>query len=129
MNGIDPQAPFIAQDGLEYEDLAAKILDQPLDSWRNVEILTRRARGDSESSIRRWIKAYDGDDYTPGNSATHDRVTRAGLAWLDGEGPKGRAAAGAGRTDLRQAPVDSVHAAPQPSVPRRLGPPGYRSPP
>lgn len=74
---FDPHAPFIAEDGLEYEDLAAKILDQPLDSWRNVEILTRRAQGRPEVAIRRWIKAYDGDSYTPGECSTRPRQLRA----------------------------------------------------
>lgn len=77
---FDPHAPFIAEDGLEYEDLAAKILDCPLDSWRNTEILTRRAQGQDESRIRRWIKAYDGDNYTPGECATAERQYRA---WED----------------------------------------------
>ena len=77
MNDFDPQAPFVAQDGLEYEDLAAKILGNPIDSWRNAEILTRRAQGHSEASIRRWIEAYDGDDYTPGECSSAIRQVRA----------------------------------------------------
>ncbi len=66
MNGTyDPQAPFIASDGLEYEDLAAFILGTPLGCNRNEYILAQRAAGRSEEAIRVWIKAYDGDDPTP----------------------------------------------------------------
>lgn len=99
MNDFDPQAPFIAQDGLEYEDLAAKILGNPIDSWRNAEILTRRASGHDEASIRRWIKAYDGDDYIPGAALTRARQTRA---WRDDVGPirQVRAKAATGGYDL-----------------------------
>lgn len=80
MNDFDPQAPFVAQDGLEYEDLAAKILGNPIDSWRNAEILTRRASGHDEASIRRWIKAYDGDDYIPGECSSLSRQVRGAAA-------------------------------------------------
>jgi hypothetical protein len=62
---IDPQAPFIASDGLEYEDLAACILGTPLGCPRNEHILAHRRAGRSEEAIRIWIKAYDGEDTTP----------------------------------------------------------------
>lgn len=58
----DPLKPFIAQDGLEYDDLAAYICDQPQDTWRNREIAEARAEGQPEETVRAWIKLYDGDD-------------------------------------------------------------------
>ena len=101
---VDIYRPFIAQDGLEYGGLAAFILGQPLDTWRNQRIQEHRKAGRSEASIREWIKGYDGDDprTTPeleiaekvrrqvaANFAVHplglpdlaDRKTRARRAW------------------------------------------------
>lgn len=60
----DPFAPFIAEDGLEYEDFAAYILQTPLGCARNEHILAHRKAGRSEEAIRVWIKAYDGEDRT-----------------------------------------------------------------
>ena len=71
---IDPQAPFIASDGLEYEDLAACILGRPLGCPRNEHILAHRRAGCSEEAIRVWIKAYDGEDATP--SSQIDSLSR-----------------------------------------------------
>lgn len=62
---FDPEAPFIASDGLEYEDLAAFICQQPYDNWRNNTIQGFRQAGRSEAAIREWIAGYDGDDGTP----------------------------------------------------------------
>jgi hypothetical protein len=59
---FDPDAPFIAKDGLEYEDLAAYILGRPTDCWRNRRIQEYRQAGRSEEALRQWIKGYDGDD-------------------------------------------------------------------
>lgn len=64
-NPFDPDAPFIAQDGLEYEDLAAYILGKPVDCWRNRTIRDFRQKGHSEAAIRQWIKGFDGEDRTP----------------------------------------------------------------
>ncbi len=76
----DPQAPFVVQDGLEYEDLAAFLVNDPIDSWRNTEILSRRARKEPEEFIRRWIHAYDGADYVAGSCSTRARQLQA---WND----------------------------------------------
>lgn len=35
---IDPNAPLIGQDGLEYEDFAAYLEGRPINCWRNGEI-------------------------------------------------------------------------------------------
>ncbi len=86
---IDPQAPFIASDGLEYEDLAACILGRPLGCPRNEHILAHRRAGRSEEAIRVWIKAYDGEDPTPSSvleaaaKARHEgrALHRAQSAW------------------------------------------------
>ncbi len=61
----DPDASFIAQDGLDYEDLAAYLLGQPFPCNRNTYIQALRAKGRSEEAIREWIKGYDGCDPTP----------------------------------------------------------------
>jgi hypothetical protein len=80
MDGFDPQAPLIGKDGLEYACFADKILGEPIDSWRNAEILTRRGQGQNEKIIRTWIRAYDGSDYTPGECSTRARQIRARTA-------------------------------------------------
>jgi hypothetical protein len=54
--------PFIAEDGLEYDDFAAFLCGQPQDTWRNRRIQEHRKNGRSESALRQWIKGYDGDD-------------------------------------------------------------------
>ena len=81
----DPFAPFIAEDGLEYEDFAAFILQPPLGCARNEHILAHRKAGRSEEAIRVWIKAYDGEDPTPSSQLpqqTHGRAHhRAQVAW------------------------------------------------
>ena len=79
---IDPQAPFIASDGLEYEDLAACILGTPLGCPRNEHILAHRRAGRSEEAIRIWIKAYDGEDPTP-SVILEARATRSREATAD----------------------------------------------
>jgi hypothetical protein len=71
---VDVEAPFIAQDGLEYDDLAAFILGQPHDNWRNRTIQDFRRCGRSEAAIREWIAGYDGDDPTP--TITRERQAR-----------------------------------------------------
>ena len=62
---IDPEAPFIASDGLEYGDFADFICQTPLACPRNEHILAHRKAGRSEEAIRLWIKAYDGEDPIP----------------------------------------------------------------
>lgn len=54
--------PFIAEDGLEYDDFAAFLCGQPQDTWRNSRIQEHRKAGRSEAALRQWIKGYDGDD-------------------------------------------------------------------
>jgi hypothetical protein len=54
--------PFIAEDGLEYDDFAAFLCGQPQDTWRNQRIQEHRKAGRSEQALRAWIKGYDGDD-------------------------------------------------------------------
>lgn len=73
----DPLKPFIAQDGLEYDDLAAYLLDQPQSTARNRYIQEARAIGRSEEIIREWIKSYDGEDpRTTAELPTHRREAR-----------------------------------------------------
>lgn len=62
---IDPDAPFIAPDGLEYDDFADFICQKPIHCARNEHILAHRKAGRSEAALQVWIKAYDGDDPTP----------------------------------------------------------------
>lgn len=62
---IDPEAPFIAPDGLEYGDFADFICQTPLGCARNEHILAHRKAGRSEEAIRIWIRAFDGEDPTP----------------------------------------------------------------
>lgn len=86
---IDPEAPFIASDGLEYGDFADFICQTPLACPRNEHILAHRKAGRSEEAIRLWIKAYDGEDPIPSSqidaaSAAIQRgraLHRAHVAW------------------------------------------------
>lgn len=81
---FDPHAAFIAEDGLEYANLADYICARPVGCFRNDNIRAARARGLSEESIRQWIKGYDGDDPTPshqiGANEAVERHTRANFA-------------------------------------------------
>jgi hypothetical protein len=62
LNEEDLYRPFIAEDGLEYEDFAAFLCGQPQDTWRNQRIQDHRKAGRSEAALQQWIKGYDGDD-------------------------------------------------------------------
>ena len=62
LNEEDLYHPFIAEDGLEYEDFAAFLCGQPQDTWRNQRIQDHRKAGRSEAALQQWIKGYDGDD-------------------------------------------------------------------
>lgn len=57
---VNPHEPFVAEDGLVYEDLAAFLTDQPDKSWRNEQVLKFRKAGTPEDHLRDWIKRYDG---------------------------------------------------------------------
>ena len=113
LHDFDPQKPFIASDGLEYACAADKLLDTPIDNWRNRRIQAERAHGASEKAIRDWVRLYDGDD--PSHATLTSLATIAAVARYshqpraDGAGPG-------------QAPADPVHPADQPPLPRWLGP-------
>jgi hypothetical protein len=81
---FDPHASFIAEDGLEYENLAEYICGRPVDCWRNRTIQNWRQGGRSEAAVREWIKGYDGDDPTPSSkldfAARADRQVRANFS-------------------------------------------------
>ncbi len=81
---FDPHAAFIAEDGLEYQNLADYICARPVDCFRNNHIQNARKAGRSEESIRRWIKGYDGEDPTPScqleAQARAERQVRANFA-------------------------------------------------
>lgn len=81
---FDPYAAFIAEDGLEYANLAEYICARPVDCFRNNHIRKARSERRSEESIREWIKGYDGDDPTPSHqldeTARTDRHLRANFA-------------------------------------------------
>lgn len=62
LNEEDLYRPFIAEDGLEYEDFAAFLCGQPQDTWRNQRIQDHRRAGRCEAALQQWIKGYDGDD-------------------------------------------------------------------
>ena len=50
---------MIASDGLEYEDLAQRLLGQPKDTWRNAQIKALRVSGYGEAEVRTYYEAYD----------------------------------------------------------------------
>jgi hypothetical protein len=77
MTPYDPLKPFIAQDGLEYDDLAACLLNQPQATARNRYIQEACAIGRSEKVIREWVKSYDGEDpRTTSELVAHRREAR-----------------------------------------------------
>lgn len=63
---IDPQAPFIAQDGYYYQDFAAYLLGEPAHCYRNSRIKGLR-REWGEDVARAWREAYDSVDNDPGD--------------------------------------------------------------
>lgn len=80
----DIHAPFIAEDGLEYQDFGDFLLGKPVACFRNDHIQKARKAGRSEESIRLWIKGYDGNDPTPScrldQEARVQRQVRANFA-------------------------------------------------
>ena len=77
--------PFIAEDGLEYDDFAAFLCGQPQDTWRNQRIQEHRRAGRSEQALRQWIKGYDGDDPRTTGELTGLEVTRRAFSAADAE--------------------------------------------
>ena len=49
----------IASDGLEYEDLAQRLLSRPKDTRRNQEIQSLRVSGYEEVEVEAFYKGYD----------------------------------------------------------------------
>lgn len=101
---IDPNAPLIGQDGLEYEDLAAYLEGRPIDCLRNEEI-SRLPYGSG------WRAAV---------ANTYRHISRSGNFYVSNEHtyPQnfGAFAAGSSPTRARpprpvQAQADPVHAA------------------
>jgi hypothetical protein len=132
VNGFDPQAPFIASDGWEYASVADKLLDAPpCDSYYNqqlaryIELEKRAAVEDFRKNYLRFraSSAYN-DDHArgrgrgPGGALNFSYAASDYFNWLlaDAAAAKGVRSALAG-----EAPADSVHAADQPPVPRRVG--------
>lgn len=76
---VSPHEPFVAEDGLVYEDLAARILGEPDKSWRNAQVLKHRAKGTPEEVVREWITRYDGCE-TPRTAAQEVADSRAARA-------------------------------------------------
>lgn len=64
LSDFDPQKPFIGSDGLEYADVAAKILGEPIENWRNGNVCRIRAIYGPEAA-RRWVSKFDGGDPRP----------------------------------------------------------------
>lgn len=50
---------LIASDGLEYGDLAARLLDRPLDSIRNGNVRSYRRAGYGEQAVKAYYVAFD----------------------------------------------------------------------
>lgn len=88
---FDPHAAFIAEDGLEYANLADYICARPVDCFRNNHIRKAREQKRSEESIREWIKGYDGEDPTPSHQLNQnqaiERHVRANFAVNPWGGP------------------------------------------
>jgi hypothetical protein len=50
---------LIGSDGLEYEDLTAKLCGEPRKSTRNRSVEAYRSAGCTEEAVRAWYQAYD----------------------------------------------------------------------
>lgn len=100
---FDPQAPLIGSDGLEYACFADRILNEPVDNYRNRRIQALIDAGTARKVIDEWVGFYDGSD------SRFSGVLRAHSASRRVAYPRHAARAGAAG-DL-QAPTDSVHAA------------------
>ena len=50
---------LIASDGLEYENLAQRLLGKPKDTWRNQQIKALRQSFYKEAEVRAYYEAYD----------------------------------------------------------------------
>lgn len=81
----DRSQPFIAKDGYEYADLAAYLLQEPTDCWRNNHLDRLRAQGCSPDRIKAWSTGYgsdtEGDKNDPSAQGRQQhRAYRAGRA-------------------------------------------------
>lgn len=81
----NPCEPFIAEDGFEYADIAAFILQEPTDCWRNTHLNRQKAQGCTAAEIKAWSKAYggdtEGDRHDPNSQGRQQhRAYRAGRA-------------------------------------------------
>ena len=79
---VNPNEPFIAEDGYEYEDLAAFLLQRPTDCWRNLYLKAQKLNGLTDAELKAWSKAYgdeiEGDKDAPGaKGRRHGHAVRA----------------------------------------------------
>ena len=95
----DPNALFVAPDGLEYWGVGDYLLGKPVVSYRTTRIQEMRAEGKGEQVVRAWIAWHD----HPGEPTPAEH--HAAYASAPG-GPEGTRSAGA-----VQAPADPLHAA------------------
>lgn len=56
---FDPHAPFVAQDGLEYDSAFVYLVGNPRETYRNNSITFFRSQGHSEEAVKAWIEGYD----------------------------------------------------------------------
>lgn len=56
---LDPQAPFVAEDGYEYVDFAAFLLGEPAQTTRNSNVHAYREAGNHPIAIQAYIEAFD----------------------------------------------------------------------
>ena len=132
---FDPFRPFVAEDGLEYEDLASYLCSKPVDCARNdvIEALRRhgRVKADGAEAWGGWVAAQyyyqnrDGDSYAA--TPSFDNVRRPQL-WdrhAPGFPDHGRQAAPDpardGGADPGPAPSAAVREACEPEVRRGMG--------
>lgn len=116
---IDPHAPLVAEDGLEYDDLADKILGRPSVCERNGQInrfkiwwskATQEQR--AEKSFAQWIWGF----YTNFDRNSRHRVASNGYCPLFPQGlesfrPPVVSEEGDGGADSGQPGADPVHPA------------------
>ena len=134
---FDPFRPFVAEDGLEYEDLASYLCSKPVDCARNdvIEALQRhgRVKADGPAAWGGWVAAQyyyqdrDGDSFAATPRA-RDRTAHLPQGWdrfAPGFPDHGRQAAPDpardGGADPGPAPSAAVREACEPEVRRGMG--------
>lgn len=112
---------LIGSDGLEYENLTARLLGKPADTFRNRQIGIAQRSGYDAAQIRAFIATYDAHaaKKSHGDHRHYDVVARAYTAAVATARRSGSDRAGAAHP--RPKAAAAVRAAHQPALPGGMG--------